>query len=217
MCCNYRYRLNFDRVLCGFTAPTSITASSTRYLRRPSVGFGSGRRFFGVTGSMAWYAGGCGSGYTCRLWFNHNVVPNVDTEYHVRAEGACNNTACDSNIYQSIPTFCWPYRNRCSGSRYISRWSLYYTRLSAKATVIGGTLEPMVSEMVYVDDSFGCRIYRRYIEFDPNTYIIDNNIITLYVRGEKLLTYGLIPAPCVEITNYAEVDISDMLFEHNGI
>lgn len=77
------------------TDPSGITASSTTICDGQSTSLTVNGGSLGTGANWEWYTGSCG-GTAVGSGSSINVSPSSTTTYYVRAEGTCNNTACQS-------------------------------------------------------------------------------------------------------------------------
>ena len=77
------------------TTPSSITASANPVCTGTTVTLSVNGGSLGAGASWEWYSGSCGGTYV-GLGTSVSVSPSATTVYYVRAEGACNTTACAS-------------------------------------------------------------------------------------------------------------------------
>ncbi|MFY7848584.1 MAG: T9SS type A sorting domain-containing protein, partial [Bacteroidia bacterium] len=77
------------------SVPSGITASSDSVCRAGSTTLGVTGGTLGSGANWQWYTGSCG-GTSAGTGISLSVNPTLNTTYFARAEGICNNTACES-------------------------------------------------------------------------------------------------------------------------
>ncbi len=172
------------------TVPTSLTASDDTVCSGAPTTLKIQGGSLGAGAQWVWYSGSCGGTLVAQGIADSLIVyPTSNTNYYVRAEGACNTTSC-VNISITVTQSSIPATGITSLNDTICNGGI-----GTSLTVQGGTLAPTANWYWYTDSCNGT-------SFATGTGVIVNPTITTnyFVRAESPGTGPCTKTLCVTKT-----------------